>query len=301
MLMKRTLPPLNALKCFEAAGRLGSMTRAADELSVTHGAVSRQVRMLEDWLGLPLFRRYPRRIELTDAGARYHARITSGFDVIAAATDAERQARAGEPIRLTLPPTFAMRWLLPKLPSFNQRHPDIPITFQTTSDPVETMIGAFGIAIRRADMRLPGFEATAFLPEYGLPVISPALQAQKPIGTPRDLAEHTLVHTNSLPDLWPRWMERAGVEIDFDAGLSLDGLFFSIQAAIDGLGVAIGPLELVADELKAGRLITPISEPKLEIGAFQVLTPISLSRRDPILIFRDWLIETAKEHETHPC
>lgn len=170
--MSKPLPPLNALKCFESAGRLGSIARAATELSITHGAVSRQVRHLEDWLGLALFRRYPRRIELTVAGSRYLASISKSLEDIALATDTERQAQGRGPLRITVSTTFAMRWLMVRLPDFMQQHPDIELRLDTNGRPVESMAGEFDVAIRRAEMRVPGFEDRPFLWETGLPVIS---------------------------------------------------------------------------------------------------------------------------------
>ena len=293
--MSKPLPPLNALKCFESAGRLGSIASAATELSITHGAVSRQVRHLEDWLGLALFRRYPRRIELTEAGSRYLSRISESLEDIALATESEREAQGQGPLRITVSTTFAMRWLMVRLPDFMQRHPQVELRPDTSGRPAESMAGEFDVAIRRAEMRVPGFEDRPFLSETGLPVISPTLLAENRLGGIDDLSNHTLLHSESLPWLWPKWFDLSGSNLVPMAEMRLPNLIFSIQAAIDGLGVAIGPSARVAHEIATGRLVTPLDSPKLDIGTFRVLTPFRKSRTEPALLFQSWLTEVAAE------
>ncbi|MCR9071197.1 MAG: LysR substrate-binding domain-containing protein [Alphaproteobacteria bacterium] len=293
--MLRPLPPLNALKAFEAAGRLGSLAAAADELGVTHGAVSRQVRLLEDWLGRPLFTRSASRIALTVDGKSFLADVGQAFTTLTLATARYLDRTPRAVFRVNAPHTFMMRWLMPRARKFQHMHPGIEIALDASSQPVETLPGRFDAAIRRQPMTLSGFKSTPFLTEQCVPVISPALAARIGLRDPADLAGHTLLHSRSRPALWPDWLALAGGRHVRPIGeLHLDGLMLSIEAAAHGLGVAIGPSALVADDIASGRLIAPIAAPRLVLEPFRVMVPADPIAHPAAIAFRDWLVETAE-------
>jgi LysR family glycine cleavage system transcriptional activator len=202
-LQRRTLPPLNAVRAFEAAARHGSFKDAAAELGVTHGAVSRQVRLLEVWLGSPaLFRRLNRRVVLTPGGAALLAEFGPALDRVSAAVQHHR-GRQGEPqttvLHVNALATFSLRWLVPRLTLFRERHPDIEVRLATSNDPLDALAEPFDVVIRGGPDTFHGFVARPLLPERRLPVCSPALLARLPLAEVEDLASHTLLHVTTMP------------------------------------------------------------------------------------------------------
>jgi len=293
--MRRPLPPLNALKAFEAAGRLGSFAAAAEELGVTHGAVSRQVRLLEDWLGRPLFTRSPTRVVLTEDGRSYLGDVGQAFATLTLATARHLGHAPRAVVRVSAPHTFLMRWLMPRVAAFRLAHPGIELALDASVAAVEGLPGAFDVAIRRLPMALSGFKSAPFLTERCVPVLNPALHARAPLEGTVDLARHTLLHSNSRPRLWPDWLALAGARhVRPAADLHLDGLMLSIEAAANGLGVAMGPSALVADDVTSGRLIAPLAGPQLVLEPFRVLAPADPAANPAATVFRDWLVETAE-------
>lgn len=293
--MRRPLPPLNALKAFEAAGRLGSLAAAADELGVTHGAVSRQVRLLEEWLGRPLFTRSASRIALTEDGRSFLADVGQAFTTLTLATARHLDRRRRSVLRVSAPHTFMMRWLMPRAAAFQEAHPGVDLALNGSIDPVETLPGGFDVAIRRLPLALSGYKSAPFLTEACVPVIGPSLHDREPLRAVADLARHTLLHANSIPRLWPDWLALAeGRHVRPVAEMHFDGLMLTIEAAANGLGVAIGPGALVADDLAAGRLVAPIAGPRLILEPFRVLVPADPIAHPAAIAFRDWLVETAE-------
>jgi len=288
----RTLPPLNALRAFEAAARHLSFTRAADELHVTHGAVSRAVSGLEDWLGCPLFRRFNRRIELTDEGSRYLGDIGAALDRIAAASDRARGAGTRRVLRVNSIATFTIRWLIPRLSAFQRRHPTIEVRLTTSSEPPQHLGTSADLVIRGGPDTIMGFECGMFLDEARLPVLAPGLRAKLPLDRPADLRHHTLLHTDSLPELWQDWLRLAEIpDLEPAGALTLEHFYLTIQAAVDGLGVAMGPTALVADEIEAGRLIAPFPSLALPARSYCWYLPTEKAADPAVLAFRDWLVE----------
>jgi LysR family glycine cleavage system transcriptional activator len=258
------LPPLNALRSFEAAARHASFSRAADELGVTHGAVSKQIRVLEDDLGQQLFSRGVRQVKLTAAGRELLAEIAPALERIGAAAAALRRGPsqdAGE-VRINTRPSFALRWLIPHLPQFVRAYPGIePQITTSTLEPARLSPSAFDIAIRRATPGRggsawpDGMQPQAFLPEGALPVASPALLAERPVHRLEDLNRHVLLHTATRQKDWEDWLRLAGCSELHPAGaLWFEHQQFTLQAAIDGMGVAIGLSVLAAADLAEGRL-----------------------------------------------
>ena len=205
------LPPLNAIKAFEAAARLGSFTRAAEELNVTHGAVSRQIRVLEDWFGIRLFLRTGRNAVPTRAGTDLLAEASPALDRLA---NASQRARRGAPARgwlcVSALPTFAMRWLIPRLPEFQRDHPTLELRIVTASTTAEQFRMEADVVIS-GPSRQPGWAGKRFLGEARLPVLSPDLMRKCPLRIPADLARHTLLHAVTLGDAWPRWLAAARI------------------------------------------------------------------------------------------
>ena len=289
--MKQSLPPLNALRAFEAAGRLGSFKEAAAQLHVTSGAVSQQVRLLEEWLGAPLFERHNRRVTLTAAARAYLAQIGPLFEQLARAT-----ANFGVPttvsrtLAVNASATFTLRWLVSRLDTFRGEHPDIDVRIETSNEPVESLKDTYDVIIRGGPDTFYGYSMQPFLLEERLPVCSPALLQRVPLREPDDLRAHTLLHTTSLPRVWPDWLAKAQVDgLTPAATLTFDHFYLTLQAAIDGMGIAMGPTSLVADDLAAGRLVTPFTSPRLPSRSYCTYVPDARSANEVVVLFRAWL------------
>ena len=289
--MRRALPPLNALRAFEAAGRLGSFKDAAAALHVTHGAVSQQVRLLEEWLGAALFERHHRGVTLTPAARAYLREIGPLFEQLAQAT-----ARYGVPapvsrtLSVNAPATFTLRWLVPRLANFRAGHPDIEVTVDTSNEPLDSLKDDYDVIIRGGPDTFYGFTMRPFLSEERLPVCSPALLQRLPLRLPDDLRQHTLLHTSSLPRLWPDWLASAQVPgLRPAATLTFDHFYLTLQAAIDGIGIAMGPTALVADDLAAGRLVTPFAGPRLPSRSYCSYVADGGAGHELLAVFRAWL------------
>lgn len=293
---RHPLPPLNALRAFEAAARLGSFKDAAAELNVTHGAVSRHVRRLEEWLGPPaLFRRLNRRVVLTPTGAALLAETGPALDRLAAAA-ARHQARGGRQpaavLRVNALATFSLRWLLPRLAQFRDRHPEIEVRLATSNGPVDAVGEPCDLIIRGGPDTFYGYSCHPFLAERRLAVCSPALLQRMPLGEVAALRGHTLLHAATLPRVWPDWLAAAGApELEPLASLTFDHFYLTLQAALDGLGVAMGPEALVADDLAAGRLVTPFPGLTLPARGYHAYMPEARAGDRAALAFRRWLEE----------
>jgi LysR family transcriptional regulator, glycine cleavage system transcriptional activator len=285
------LPPLNAIKAFEAAARLGSFTRAAEELGVTHGAVSRQIGLLEDWLGIALFRRTRRSAVPNAAGENLLAEAGPVLDRLAeAALRLRSGASKADAIRVSALPTFAMRWLIPRLSQFQHDHPGLALRIVTASTAAEQFHMDVDAVITGPE-RQSGWVGRRFLGETRLPLLSPDLMANSPLRRPQDLTGHTLLHAATLPEAWPRWLAAAGVpDLKPLNEQVFEHFYFAIQAAIEGLGVVMGPLALVADELSEGRLLAPIEEPALRTRGYFIYTRSAHSDAPEIALLREWLV-----------
>ncbi|HMR32416.1 MAG TPA: LysR substrate-binding domain-containing protein [Geminicoccaceae bacterium] len=297
------LPPLNALRVFEAAARHESFARAAQELHVSQGAVSRHVKLLEARLGVALFRRHPQGIELTAPGRALLPELTAALERIARAV--ARATRAEREIRVIAAPTFAMRWLVPRLPRFRDRHPELRVSVGIFRDSFEDMReGAYDIGINALEGEFappPDVERTRLRREVLTPICAPGLlhQPDQPLRVPADLARHTLLHPTADRADWRQWARAAGLAgLDVDGGLVFATMEMALGAAIGGLGVTIGDLDLVRDELAAGSVAAPFGHILSEgPGYFLLLEPGH--RQDPrVRAFCDWaLAESAADGE----
>lgn len=289
--MPPPLPPLHAVRVFEAAGRLGSFKAAAEELHVTQGAVSQQIRLLETWLQAALFERHNRRIVLTPAAQAYLKKIGPLFQQLAQATaDYGLPEVLARTLSVNASATFTLRWLVPRLATFRAANPGVDVKIETSNEPVESLKDGYDIVIRGGPDTFYGYVMRPFLTEERLPVCSPAVLRALPLREPRDLRRHTLLHTSSLPRLWPDWLARAGVQaLQPAAALTFDHFYLTLQAAIDGVGIAMGPVALVSDDLAAERLIAPFAGPLLPSRSYCSYVPESKASEDLVLRFRDWL------------
>ena len=285
------LPPLNAIKAFEAAARLGSFTRAAKELNVTHGAISRQIRLLEDWLGMRLFVRTSRNAVPTQTGADLLAEVGPALDRVAIVCQRlQNRVPATAVLRLSALPTFAMRWLIPRLPEFQCDHPGLDLRIVTASTPSE-QFGMDVDAVISGPARQSGWVGKRFLGETRLPVLSPDLLEKCPLQVPADLANHTLLHAATLLTAWPRWLAAANApELKPAREQVFEHFYFAIQAALEGLGVIMGPVALISEELRSGRLLAPIREPALKTRGYFFYAPQATNDAPAIVAISSWLM-----------
>ncbi|SIT45843.1 Transcriptional regulator, LysR family [Paraburkholderia piptadeniae] len=297
--MRRKLPPLNALRAFEASGRYSSFTGAAKELLVTQGAVSRHVSLLEDWLGVKLFLRTPRGIELTRKGESYIRALSSAFDQIDYATRELRDEADGSVLRLKLPPTFAMRWLVPRLTRFHARHPKIAIQIVTSHEPANFRLEDIDVSVHSHPYPPEGQGHRRLFREVLMPVCSPALLQRGPaLAEPRDLARHTLLSSRNRPMDWSRWLVEAGLtELDGAGHVDFDNAALAYQAAIDNLGVMIAVRALIEDDLTSGKLVAPFDLQVTTPGAYYLACALVTSRSPQLMAFEAWLMEEAEAYE----
>ena len=294
--MSRRLPPLKALRAFEAAARHLSFTKAAEELNVTQAAISHQVKALEDILGIALFRRFNRRLMLTDAGQVYQPALGEAFDTIETATQRMRQAEQSGPLKITVANSFAAKWLLPRLPSFRERHPDIDVMVAASDRVVDFTRDDFDMGIRFGRGQYPGLRVDLMFTDEAFPVCSPKLlEGPHPLRAPADLQHHTLLHDEignmELPH-WRDWLKKTGLRgIRLDRGPRFSHSSLAIQAAIDAQGVAMVRQSPVGLDLEAGRLIRPFGPAMKSNFACYVVSPQSSADKPKVTAFREWLFE----------
>jgi LysR family transcriptional regulator, glycine cleavage system transcriptional activator len=287
-----TLPPLNGLRAFEAAARTGSFVGAAQELHVSPSAISRLVKLLEQRLGTQLFERLANGLVLTERGIAYIGEVSGAFQRIAQATE-RLKAASGSALVIGAGPTLAMRWLIPRLATFQTENPDIDVRLSTAVADADPLRPDWTAAIRMGDGVWLGLTSRFVFTADLFPVCAPAVA--KRLSVPGDLEKATILRVTSAPEDWPLWLEVCGVP---DAKLKharyFDYAAFALQAAVDGLGVAMARAPFVADDLAAGRLVRPfkVAVPKGK-GWYLVYRPAQ--ENNPALkVFRDWLIGAAK-------
>ena len=291
---RRFLPPLPLLSAFEAAARLGSFTAAAQELDLTQGAVSRQIRALEDLIGTPLFHREKQRVRLTTAGENYAAEIREALKRIATATIGFRANPAGGTLNLAILPTFGVRWLAPRLPAFQQAHPGITINLHTRLNPFDFEFESIDAAIHYGANHWPGACTALLMTETVVPACSAAFRAAHGITSARDLTRTPLLHLASRPDAWDQWFRANGVAGDNAPGMLFDQFAMAAQGASAGLGVALLPRFLIERELASGELVIAIDRPMTSEGAYYLAWPPTREDYPPLAAFREWLVrETA--------
>ncbi len=299
----QSLPPLNAVRAFVAAARHGSFKLAADQLGVTYGAVGRQVALLEQWLGRPpLFRRLSRGVALTLEGEALLAEFGPALDRIGAAARIHRARKgtaAATILRVNALATFSLRWLLPRLALFRTVHPEIEVRLTTSNEPIDALSSEFDVVIRGGPDTFHGYTCRMIVGERRVAVCSPTLLLRTPLEQPSDLERHTLLHVATMPRLWDAWLATAGCpDLQPASGLTLDHFYLAIQAAIDGLGVAIGPTALIEDDLATGRLTVLCPGISLPARSYFANVPQNGPSNPAGRTFCDWL-ESLAVNATH--
>lgn len=300
--MSRRLPPLNSLKVFEAAARHLSFTRAAEELFVTQAAVSHQIKALEEFLGLKLFRRRNRSLLLTEEGQSYFLDIKDIFSAISDATDKVLERGAKGALTISLPPSFAIQWLVPRLADFNEQHPDVDVRIKAVDLDEGSLTEDVDVAIYYGRGNWPGLRADKLYQEFLLPVCSPMLlMGPKPLRTLADLKLHTLLHDTSRKE-WKNYVRQYDIEgTNVNQGPIFSHSTMVLQAAAHGQGIALGNNVLAQPELDAGRLVCPFDEVLMSKNAFYVVCQERQAETGRIQIFRDWVLaKAAREQEDLP-
>ncbi|TWT13099.1 transcriptional regulator GcvA [Reyranella sp. CPCC 100927] len=292
--MRRRLPPLSTLPSFEATARLLSFSRAADELGVTHGAVSRAVRNLEDQLGVRLMIRATRSVRLTPAGVSFAAEVADALERLAVAASTAA-GRSSSIVNVSTIDSFAARWLMPRLPRFRRAHSGIDVRVSMSERLADFVNDGIDLAIRCGGGRYPGMTSELLMTEDHFPVCSPKLlQGRRPLRSPADLLRHTLLHDVFTVD-WAVWLQSAGIEhVHSQRGPTFLSSDHAIQAAVRGEGVILGRSALIADELASGRLVRPFEFKLPASFAYYAVYPARALKRASVKAFRDWLIAEAR-------
>jgi LysR family glycine cleavage system transcriptional activator len=294
--MRRHLPSLNGLKAFEATARHESFTKAAVELFVTQGAVSQQVKALESSLGVRLFRRERQRLLITDAGRAYLEVVRDAFDRLGTGTERLLQRQKSGVLMITTSPDFASKWLVHRLGRFSEAHPEIDLRLSASMQHVDFAREDFDLAVRHGEGHWPGLHVTRLCTEDLFPVCSPKLLTGRgALRSPRDIKHHRLLYTNST-DGWTKWLAKVGVDgTDFKRGTVFNQSSMTIDAAIDGQGIALARSALAARDLISGRLVRPFREALEAPYAYWIVCPKSAADLPKISLFRNWLLQEAKE------
>lgn len=293
---RRFVPSLPALMAFEASARLSSFTRAAEELNLTQGAISRQIKVLEDHLGIMLFERIRQRLVLTEAGNYYAGEIRQTLDSFAAATAQVMSFRArGGILRLGMLPTFGTRWLIPRLPDFFAHNRSVTINFSSHIRQVDFQRDFLDAAIHFGEPDWPGVVLHKLTGEELFAVASPKLIKREKIKNPADLARMTLLVQATRPEAWKSWFDVMGVrEVEPSQALVFEQFAMVLQAAVAELGVALVPKILVQQELEAGELVTLFNKSIHNTKAYFLAYPRERASYPPLVAFRDWLLRQVR-------
>lgn len=302
--MSTRLPSLNGLRAFEAAARHLSFTNAASELNVTQTAISHQIKRLEEELGLKLFIRQNRALALTPQGHDYLPGVRAAFNDLRLATDRLKRRDNDHVLTVSTLASMASKWLLPRISAFQRAHPDIDVRITTSTSMVDFKSGDVDAAIRYGRGQWPGLRADWLTADDLFPVCSPALRTGKnALLKPQDLADYTLLHSSGgYDDDWRLWLTAAGLPADISKqpGLTFDMIFMTLQAAIDGLGVAIGRTTYVEGDLAKGRLVVPFDMRMPADAGFYLVSPEASSDSRKLKAFRDWLLSQVPPERDRP-
>jgi len=305
--MVRPLLPLNALRAFESASRHLNFSRTADELSVTPGAVSQQIRLLEEIIGGPLFTREARGLQLTELGRAAMPLLREGFERLMDASDILREPPLNRTVAISVAPSFASKWLMPRMDDFHAAHPDIEVWISADMEPVTVGKGKVDLAIRYGPGDYPGHVVERLLTETVIPVCSPALMAAPhPIRSAEDLSRHTLLHDMSedgdasRPD-WAMWLKaRHASHADARRGSRFDQSSLLIEAAAAGRGVALAKRTLAQADLATGRLVAPFADGSQVLGfAYYVVLPRDRPASPGTKAFVAWLKKQAIDYDNN--
>jgi LysR family transcriptional regulator, glycine cleavage system transcriptional activator len=311
------LPPLNALRVFEAAARHLSFKEAALELSITQAAVSHQIKSLEEYLGVQLFKRSGRGVQLTEAARACLPRLREGFDALAAAVEMIHERADETDLEITAPPVFTARWLMPRLAEFAKREPKVDVRVVSSSKMVDAGALDSGALVSQLDLRsdtsgveihlgagdYPGYRADRLFGVSTVVVANPELvKGSPPIRTPADLAQHTLLHDDAM-DLvahghaWTKWLDVAGVadKVDGTRGPHFSSNILSLEAASQKLGVALALRPIVDADIASGRLCAPFDVALKPRSAYYLVCPEVIAGRPAVVAFRNWVLEQVEK------
>jgi LysR family glycine cleavage system transcriptional activator len=292
--MAARLPPMNTLRAFEAAARHLSFTLAAEELHVTQAAVSHQIRTLEEALGVRLFRRLNRAIRLTEEGQEFVGEVRKALSHLATAVEKLAAPDAGGPLTVSVLPSFAAKWLVPRLGRFRIKHPEIDVRISPSIQLTDFQRDDVDMAVRYGKGDYEGLSSERLMTEDIFPVCSPALLVgPNALAAPQDLRHHTLLHDDAYVD-WTMWLLVAGVEgVDPRQGPFFTDSALVIQAAVEGQGVALARGALAAGDIEAGRLVKPFDIAIPTEYAYYVVSPKATMQHPKIAAFREWLLDEA--------
>jgi LysR family glycine cleavage system transcriptional activator len=311
------LPPFAVLRAFEAAARHLSFKKAAEELHLTPAAVSQQIKGLEEYLGVFLFHRLTRALELTEHAMAMLPKVREGFDCLAAAVEATRQHTA-DTLTVTAPPSFATHWLIPRLTRFATANPEIALRLASSPDSVdrrdetavfsEAMVDprddSSAVAIRYGAGSYPGYCVERICAPMFVPVCSPALLERLPLRTPADLRDHVLIHDETIEEggrrsLWRTWLQEAGItDVNTSRGPRFSNSVLAVEAALAGQGVALALTLLVEADLAAGRLVIPLDIAAPSPYAYFLVISEAVAHRPAVEAFRHWLLNEATGNKT---
>lgn len=300
----RQLLPLNAVRAFEAAARLGGFNAAGAELNVSANAVGRLVKLLEEWLGVALFRRLPRGVVLTEAGDRYLGRVGTLLDQLAESTVDLQQLETSQVLTVSAMPSMVSRWLIPRLGRLTEKHPELDVRLLASVSLTDFAREQVDVAIRTGPGSGEGLHRDLLMREDFYPVCSPELLSRgPPLREPSDLAHHVLLHDEGdrrLPDQldWARWLAAIGMpDINTERGLRFSFSHMTLQAAAAGQGVALASSAFLADDVATGRLVKPFGDLAVRGPyAFFIVCPEATAGREKVALFRDWAIAEAAQH-----
>ncbi|EAR52663.1 hypothetical protein OG2516_00514 [Oceanicola granulosus HTCC2516] len=291
--MSRALPSLNALRTFEAVSRHGSFTNAADELNVTQSAVSRMIKGLEEHLELQLFERAGRQIRLTEDGVYYSEKISKAMDILEVASRELIDTKAGRgTLSIGMLPTFGTKWLLPRLGSFMQLHPELTVDVTSSDGELDFADERIDVAIRFGYGNWPGARAEPLMSEELQVVCSPRIMdGPYPLTDYAQLRRHSLIAHSSRPGTWSHWLQAVGASTEgYDKGLRLEHFYMVLQAAKSGLGIGLLPSYLAADDIANGSLTAPFPVRVVSPGGYYLVTPWDKTDLPRVQAFREWVL-----------
>lgn len=290
----RRLMPLTSLRAFEVAARHQNFSRAAEELGVTQGAISRQIARLETELGVRLFARRGRFLELTPDGRRLHFHVAAGFGKLSEGLELFVSAERENTLKVKVPPTLGVRWFVPRLVHFHGRYPEIDVQITTSHQAVNFETEDVDVAICWGTGDWPGLSVDLLLLEDLTPMLSPTLLATRPLRHPRDLAGLVLLHSMNRTNDWRVWFRAAGVDdVDLSRTVRFENSALTYQAAIEGMGAVVAQRAFVADDVATGRLVAPFPLTVRGEQAYYLIVPPRRKKRPDVAAFRKWLLATA--------
>ncbi|MCP4486031.1 MAG: LysR family transcriptional regulator [Gammaproteobacteria bacterium] len=294
MNQRRLLPSTSMLSAFESAARLGSFSRAAIELNLTQGAISRQIRALEEQLEISLFERTPQHVVLTDVGSQYAVEVSSALNIIRTATLSAITNNSGGELKIAILPTFGSRWLIPRLASFLENNLDIEVSFVNRFVPFDFNNEQLDAAIHYGQADWPDADCIFLMNETVVPVYAPMLQQKYDILHPDDFCKVPLLHLSTRHDQWKNWFRLHDIEHELSHGIIFEQFSFVSQAAIAGLGVALMPRLFIENELKSGALIGFDRGASKSSSAYYLVTPKNRASYVPLIAFKKWIVEKAE-------